>query len=416
MKLYARVDEVIIALAYCAKQTHIEELRTLANTEAITLITKQADFLLFVHYCAKISAVLRGGGHSNFGHGMCRLIEKWYEKRTPVDLANMFGEHRGLHGWTHNSVIAKAHMRTKKRVVTAAAPAATERTTAATAATAAQETTTAATAAQEPTTEASAPIASSSNAATENVSATASSNENGAAPVLSSSTQTTPATVPNVDEDDREHVFQFVFMRGSIEYLQYLEDKTELGVGAQRLKQLQMIKTNENVDKAIESIRQHNFTLEQLPAHLLEKEKIWEALLPTLSYKTLLNHFHTLKDHGFLNRDSTFARTFVDIIGNANKLKSENICPIFLYIQKRLYEKNLRYLGAKKAEYYEKKVLKRKIEPNQLVKERLDSMFEIALFNAKPAPAKFFVVMDLRKGNVKSSFYFSIYFTVFVKM
>lgn len=336
-------------MAYCAKQTHLEELRTLANSEVILLISEQEDFLLFINYCAKISVILRGDNHLNFGHGMCRMIEKWYEKFSPIQLANMFGEHRSLHGWTHQSVIRKAHMRTKELTPPGAQA--------------------------QPETN----------------------------PEINS---TISAAVPLQKDEDREHVFHFIFCKGSQEYLKYLEDKNELGSGAQRLKEIQILKTNENIESAAQSIRRHNFCLEQMPAHLLEKEKIWLdlLLLPKLSSRNLLKYFNTLKDQGFLNKDSPFVHQFIKVFGNPRSFKSENVCPIFLYIHKQLYEKNVRYLGTKKAEYYEKKMLKRKVTTNPVIQERLTDMFHQALFNANPAPAKFFLVIDLRRGNAKSNF------------
>lgn len=74
--MYVRVDEILIALAFCSKQGHSEELRVLANTEAIAIITNQSDFLLFAHYYLKLSEVLRGERHSSFGHGMSRVVGK----------------------------------------------------------------------------------------------------------------------------------------------------------------------------------------------------------------------------------------------------------------------------------------------------------------------------------------------------
>lgn len=394
--MYVRVDEILIALAYCAKQMHSEKLRTLANNEAISMINDQADFLLFIHYYKKISAIIRTDGHTHFAHGMCRVIEKWYEKYTPVDLANMFGEHRGLHGLTHQSVIKKAHMRTKKRTPNEASNTNLSAT--------------------------NSDAANISNATEENVNVientNAPSTSNEVAPDMApqntnstpnnqnnaTTSDTQPTATPLSTEDDREQVFQFVFCSGSQEYLKYLEDKPQLGEGAQHLKHLQILKTNENIDSAVQSIRRHKFKLEQMPAHLLEKQAIWEALLPTLSSRTLLNHFHTLKDRGFLNDDTPFTRSFLNVFGNISKLKSEKICPIYLYIQKKLYHENVRYLSSKKAEYYEKKVMKRKVTTNRLIEERLDCMFNQALFNASPSPAKFFIVMDLRRGNAKSKF------------
>lgn len=366
-KFYIRVDEVLIALAYCAKQTHSKELRTLANTEAVTLITDQDDFLLFIHYCAKISAILRGENHLNFGHGMCRMIEKWYGKFSPVDLANMFGEHRSLHGWSHLSVIKKSHFRTRKQIAL----------------------------------EAPSPTENSSNSVAQTYNEVASAANNETSTASTSNAPPAQAIVSSVD-DDREHVFHFVFCRGSQDYLKYLEDKPVLGPGAQRLKEIQLLKTNENIDSAVQSIRRHKFTLGQMPAHLLEKGKIWEALLPTLSSRTLLKHFNTLKDQGLLNPGSSFTEHFIEVFGNPNTFKSEKICPISLYIHKQLYDENVRYLGSKKAEYYEKKVTKRKITTNPVIKKRLSEMFHQALFNATPASAKFLVVIDLRTGNAKS--------------
>lgn len=388
--MYVRVDEILIALAYCSKQMHLEELRTFANNEVITLINDQADFLLFAHYNKKISAIVRANGHTHFAHGMCRVIEKWYEKYSPVDLADMFGEHRGLHGLTHQSIIKKAHMRTKKRTpLNNDAANITD---------------------SNPNTEANnTNTPSTSNNLTSDGGASSSVAQNAETSAQNNEDNTSvdevqPASLSLSNEDDREQVFQFIFCSGSQEYLKYLEDKPELGAGAQRLKNLQILKTNENIDSAVESIRRHNFTLEQMPAHLLEKQPIWEALLPIQTSRSLLGHFHTLKDLGFLNEDTPFTRTFLSVFGESNKFKSEKICPIYLYIQKRLYSQNMRYLGAKKSEFYEKKIMKRKVRTNPLIESRLERMFDQALFNAAPAPAKFLIVMDLRASNAKSKF------------
>lgn len=367
--MYVRVDNVLIALAYCAKQTHSEDLRELANNEAITLIKDQSDFLLFIKYCVKISHVLRGLGHSNFGHGMCRVVEKWYKQFSPIDLANMFGEHRGLHNWTHQSVIKKAHMPTKKRVVVDGQAADADASS---------------------MTEQNANVSNNGAA----ISSTQQSNDQSNASQASSTVS---------DEDDREQVFHFVFSKGTYDYLQYLDEIREIGPGAERLKNLQKLKTNENIETAVQSIQRHKFTVTQMPAHLLEKQEIWEALIPTLSTRTLFIYLNTLKDHGFLNGDTPFVRKFISAFGNLSTLKNEQICPVFVYIQKELYSKNIRYLGTKKAQYYEKKVNKRQIIVNTAIELQFDNMYLHALSNATPAPAKFFVTIDLRFGNTKST-------------
>lgn len=380
--MYVRVDEVLVALAFCAKQVQSEPLRALANSEAIAMITNQDNFLLFVHYYIKLTDVLRGGaGHKHFAHGMSRVVEQWYGKHSPVDLANMFGEHRGMHRLRHQSVIKKAHMRTKKQNAAAAAGAEVNASNGA-AATGVQQA---------------------------NANATGGVN-NGAstsATVSPSNVQSTTTAAAAVEssalsiDDDREQVLTFVFCNSSQEYLQYLEEIPELGAGAQRLQALQKLKTNENVDGAVEQIKRHQFTFDQMPAHLLEQEKVWDALLPKFTTPLLLHHFHTMKDRGFLNDESAFSRKFLNIFGKPEP-NSKNLCPIHVYIQKVLYMQNMRYASAKKSEYYKKKMDKRKVTTNPLIMKRLDEIFEQSLKNAPAAPARFFITLDLRRGNAKS--------------
>ncbi|XP_031638716.1 60 kDa SS-A/Ro ribonucleoprotein-like [Contarinia nasturtii] len=353
-KSYIRINEVLVALAYCAKQVEIENLRTAANTAAIDLDMGQNDFLYFNKYCAEISVVLRGQNQLNYGHGMCRVVEKWYAKFTAEQLANMFGEHRSLHGFTHRSVIKLSHFRTKKPDTT--------------------------------------------NPAT----------EDDAIPSTSTQTTQTRASPPEpADEEllDREQVFKFIHVRGTQEYFKYLDTQPHIGPAAKRLKTIEELKVNENVDTAIQSIRDNQFTIEQLPAHLLETDRVWREILEyEKSTRTLLKHFNTLKDFRFLNASYTpdFATDFLKVFGsNKTAFIEENICPVFLYIFKQLYSKNIRHLGTEKARYYKQKVEKRNISTNKAIEKRLDSMFELALYNAKPINATFMIVMDPRKGNQK---------------
>lgn len=362
-KLYARVDEILIALAYCSRQTYNIELRTYAYTEAMKIIDNQNDFLSFVRYCVRISEILHGDGKLGFGHGLCRVVFNWYEKHNTIELANMFGEHRGMHRWNHQSIIKNAHIRTKKRALNETA-----------------------------TTESNSnPTTSSDASQSTNIPQTSSDDTSNTEQIQS-------------NEDDRENVFQFVFCNSSIKYLNYLDQKTQLGAGAKRLKDLQMLKTNENTRTAVEAIRQHKFTLSQMPSHLLEKIDVWEILMPTLSYNEMLNHFHTVRDFGFFNPDSKLVQVFITTFSDKNKMKAEQICPIRLFVTKRLYEKKVRYLGNTKAEYYSKKVEKRQLTYNEQIGNHLEFMFNQALLDAAPAPAKYFITIDLRTGNQRSKF------------
>lgn len=336
-KYTIRPDETLVALAFCARQDQNEELRRLAYSTAVTLFKNQHDFLLFIRYCVEISLGLRGTNRKGFGNGLRKVITKWYAQYTPLELANIFGEHRGLHGWSHRDLWTLSHIKPE-------------------------------TAAQ---------ISPDAGTAT---------------PLL---------------ETDREIVSKFIFKDGQ-SYLQYLESAAPvegtLQAGALRMRELQIFKTNENIASAIEQIRQNSFKLNQIPAHLLHNADIWDALLPSLSFRELLENLFTLKDLGYLNEDVPFAKKYVEALSNLKNCSrlDPQICPIYVYLLKQLYDANVRYLNRLKLEKYQRKVTKRKLLPNKSISRQLSLILEHTISTAKPVPAKFFVTIDLRQGNVKS--------------
>lgn len=328
-----------MALAFCARQDQNEELRRLAYSTAITLFKNQNDFLLFIRYCVDISLGLRGTNRKGFGNGLRKVITKWYAQYTPLQLANIFGEHRSLHGWTHRDLWKLAHIKPDTALQIS-------------------------------------PDAGTS----------------------------TPIT-----ETDREIVSKFIFKDGQ-SYMQYLESASPLGgtlqEGALRMRELQIYKTNEHIENAIEQIRENGFKLNQSPAHLLHNVDIWDALLPSLTYRDLLENIFTLKDLGYLNEDVPFAKKYLDALSNLNNCTKMDpqICPIYVYLLKQLYDGNVRYLHRLKTEKYQRKVTKRKLLPNKTISRQLSLILEHTISTAKPVPAKYFVTIDLRKGNVKSKF------------
>lgn len=99
-----RVDETLVALAFCARQDQSEKLRCLSNATALTLLSNQYDFFLYVKYCTDVTKTLHGAARKGWGRGMRQFVRKWYERWSPTQLADMYGEHRGLYRWTHRDV------------------------------------------------------------------------------------------------------------------------------------------------------------------------------------------------------------------------------------------------------------------------------------------------------------------------
>lgn len=331
----------MFALAFCARQHHILELRTMAYQEALTLIENQADFLMFLKYCTKLNATLRvnNANGKGFGRGMRNLVKRWYGKYTSVELANMFGENRGLYNWTHKDVLALAHLNPKLK-----------RTSSDTAANAA--------AVNEPPPE-----------------------------VLI----------------DRENVIRFNFRNGQ-EYLKYLSELEQpLGDGALRMKALQQYKTNESTAEAVLQIQSNHFKLNQTPAHLLERMEIWEALLPSLKLDELIDRLFTLKDLGFLNPDRKFAKKYVKAL-TKNTTEISKMNPIRMFMMKRLYEKNERYLAKTKKMHYAKKMEKRGVQINEALTKQLNFLFEQSAASGIREPINYFIAMDLRPKSTASEY------------
>lgn len=351
-----RVDESLAALAFCARQDQHEKLRQLANEAALAMLSTQNDFFLYVKYCTDISLKLRGGTHKGWGNGMRKFVKKWYERWTPTELANMYGEHRGAHKWKHRDVWHLGHLKCDDAPVAEAAAAADD--------------------------------------------------GGDAAPA--------PPALPS----ERTMVNRFIFHDGQsyLAYLDTLPTNDALPDAVRRMRELQYFKTNENIENAIEQIRQYGFTLLQTPAHLLHNANIWEALLPSLSYNDLLDSLFQIKDANLLVETSSFYLQYLSALSKFNDctVAKPPICPIRVFSLKRRYEKNVRYLPKHKADKYAKRMLKRRIKPVEGVTQQLSAVLEHTLNTAQPIPAKFHVTIDLRKANLRSKI--SIIILLFIQI
>ncbi|KAJ6634946.1 RNA-binding protein RO60 [Pseudolycoriella hygida] len=110
-----RKDEAILALAYCLRRltTVVPEeyikLKTEIYNSLHLLLKTDSDLFLFVYLSQKILTDVNG--RKSFGRGMKRALFRWYEKKSPEELAEMFGRNRGMYGWTHANIIYLCHMK-----------------------------------------------------------------------------------------------------------------------------------------------------------------------------------------------------------------------------------------------------------------------------------------------------------------
>lgn len=101
-----RNDEAILTIAYCLRRVNnitavnIVNMKMEIYSSLSEVLKTDSDLFLFVSLYVKISS---DAGHDedrkSFGRGMKRALFKWYDQKTALELANMFGRNRGMHGW-----------------------------------------------------------------------------------------------------------------------------------------------------------------------------------------------------------------------------------------------------------------------------------------------------------------------------
>nr|XP_018896993.1 PREDICTED: 60 kDa SS-A/Ro ribonucleoprotein-like [Bemisia tabaci] len=99
---------VMFALAVCATQTESEKLRVNAQRKARALLLNEEDLFDFAHYCYKLST-------NKGGQGMRRTITKWYEKKTPQELAEVVAVKNKIHRLRHKDLMRLYHMKSEDR-------------------------------------------------------------------------------------------------------------------------------------------------------------------------------------------------------------------------------------------------------------------------------------------------------------
>jgi hypothetical protein len=104
-------EEAMFVLAYCARKVDSEEFRTKIYAALPTLIVSQEDMFQFVEDYNRLVTIKAG-----FGRGMRKGLSQWYEKHTPLELAEMFGAHRGMNRWQHKDIFNLIHIKTKDPV------------------------------------------------------------------------------------------------------------------------------------------------------------------------------------------------------------------------------------------------------------------------------------------------------------
>lgn len=116
-----RRTESIIALAYCVRCVDSEPLRSLVYSRLAELLSTETDLFCFIHWATRLKAngyasndnsiAPETAGSTGFGRGMRRAVAAWYHARSPLQLVDTIGRHRGQFKWTHCDLLAMCHVK-----------------------------------------------------------------------------------------------------------------------------------------------------------------------------------------------------------------------------------------------------------------------------------------------------------------
>lgn len=337
-KNFVRPDEALVALAYCVRQAENEKLRVQAYSVAAQIIKDQADFLLFVKYCADINAKLHGNNRKGFGSGLRKMVGKWYGQYTPLELANIFGEHRGQHKWTHRDLWSLAHLK-RTNVVDGTEAAA-----------------------------------------------------DSAATAVDSDRDMVVKFIFKDGQEYLKYLHQSLPSHGSLpEGAARLKALQMFKTNENVTTAIEQIRTHGFTLKYVPSHLLHHVSVWDALLPSMSYTELLDNLF------TLKDLGHLKDGQPFVTQYLNALARLEDCSRSEPK-----VCPVSVFTLKTLYEKDLRYLAPEKSSRYERKMEKRGLKSDKRIAQRLNIILDHAMIVAKPTPAKFFLTIDLNKNTKKS--------------
>uniref|UniRef100_A0A182SQF9 TROVE domain-containing protein n=1 Tax=Anopheles maculatus TaxID=74869 RepID=A0A182SQF9_9DIPT len=332
-KSLRRTDECLFALAYCARNFATPEDRHTVYALLPELVRTSHDLLTFVSYYTMLATQ---SGHAGFGQGLRTAIKRWYEKFTPIEMAEMLVRSTSTLGWTHKDVIAKARPKLSCAEKQSLLDAAMKRTS-----------------------------QLQQKKAPEKKGKKKKQKEN--ATPAPANKETTVAV-----------------SGGSKAFRRY--------------QTLLQFKSVPNAGKALELMKQYGAKgrFELLPRHLHRFAKVWEALYPYLTYRELLHAALPMQDFRLLKEDEANTKAYVETLKKRlDALEAENIHPIEVYVISKLYQNGRRYV-TKVKESIHSLSLTDMCPPVKEVQDRLNVALEHSLSHHPKTGVRYYIALDLR--------------------
>lgn len=103
----AHPEALVFALTACIRQKLNEPLKENAYNAFKTVCKSPKHFFLFVKFSNELCAP-----NSGWGQGCRRVVNDWYLKQTPLELAETVTRYRGMYYWTHRDIVKLTHPKT----------------------------------------------------------------------------------------------------------------------------------------------------------------------------------------------------------------------------------------------------------------------------------------------------------------
>lgn len=108
-------DAKLFVLAQCARSSDLKTKELVYSTLPSVCETGE-DVLTFVHFSEHLS---KNKGGTGWGRAQRKAIGKWYNDKSPKELAETCTKFASRHGWTHRDVLRLGHVKTNDKATAA---------------------------------------------------------------------------------------------------------------------------------------------------------------------------------------------------------------------------------------------------------------------------------------------------------
>lgn len=172
------------------------------------------------------------------------------------------------------------------------------------------------------------------------------------------------------------------------------------------LKSVEKFKHLTDPDEASNVLQKELHSIEMISSPLLKHSVIWQALIPHMGLKDLLDNLERLSILGFLRGENPIVKILVGCLDNEWKIENCGLHPSYIFIKLLDYKNNaktcLEMANILKHPISQEVPPKTPPKPNLLITNALMKLFYATIKLQKPTGLKYFVAIDVRPKMMTS--------------